>query len=375
MSRPRRRLAPGERPQSALFGRVQGRGWPGRGPIPLTTPQNQLAWAAVPFQALISRAAASAVVLATALAAATASFAETPAPVGAVAAIAPGPVPSPVPAVIHPKIINVPSADDRSPVHATADRDLLLREFPDELVERMWLQDWTDLERAHQFGRLVDVVSDPVGRGIVLRLEGGSRIGELEDDAYKQMLLCRLAKPAAGLLYRIASRLRLIEGEAYQPLEITSLVRTWDYQLRLTDVNPNADRTREGVPPTHVLGLAFDIARTSMSQERQQRIEFLFDQLAVGGELAYYKEGSSNGLMHYHVIALPSADLALARAYDRESQVTVREEVVSQRQRYLPDAPCVMFGSSLEPFSAICSCELPLEVSANSLLAEAPVSR
>jgi len=327
-------------------------------------PQDQLDYTAVPLLALTLPAA-----FAAALVVATAAFAEDPAPAGAAT------VPSPAAAGIHPKIIDVAAADDPSLVHRSDERELLLREFPDDLVERLWLQDWTDLERAYESGRLVDVPSDPLGRGIVLRLEGGSRIGELEDNTYRQLLLCRLAKPAAGLLYRIASRLKLIEGEAYEPLEITSLVRTWDYQLRLTDVNPNADRTREGVPPTHVLGLAFDIARTSMSDERQQRVEFLFDQLAQDGDLAYYKEGSSNGMMHYHVIALPSADVALAGVYESESHLAERQEVARQRQRYLADAPCVTFGSSLEPYSAICSCELPLEVSATNWLAEAPVSR
>jgi hypothetical protein len=270
-----------------------------------------------------------------------------------------------------PKIIEVdPDMGDSAPAHRTADRALLLREFPDDLVERMWIQDWQDLERLYLVGRLVDVPSDPVGRGIELRLEGSSRIGELEDDPYRQRMLLRLTKSAAGLLYRVAARLRLIEGQAYEPLQITSLVRTWDYQLRLTDVNPNADRTREGVPPTHCLGLAFDIARSRMSYERQQRVEFLLDQMARDGELAYYKEGSTNGLMHYHVMALPSADFQLAREYERQSESADRREVALQRHRYQPDAPCVMFGSSLEPFSAICSCELPVEVSAG----DAPIS-
>lgn len=274
-------------------------------------------------------------------------------------------------AVEPPKIIDVdPGMDDPGPSHHTADRSLLLREFPDDLVERMWIQDWQDLERLWQVGRLVDVASDPLGRGIELRLEGGSRIGELEDDPYRQRMLCRLTRPAAGLLYRVAARLRLIEGEAFEPLQITSLVRTWDYQLRLTDVNPNADRTREGVPPTHCLGLAFDIARTQMSYERQQRVERLLDQMALSGELAYYKEGSTNGLMHYHVIALPSAEFQLAREYDRQSDAADRQELAMNRHRYQPEAPCVTFGSSLEPFSAICSCELPVEVSAG----DAPIS-
>lgn len=315
----------------------------------------------MPFQFLI---------LGAALVAATSSFAEEAALSGAAA-----PVPAAAPAVMPPKIIDVPQSEEGSyvPPRDTADRNMLLREFPDDLVESLWIQDWQDLERAYQFGRLVDVPSDPVGRGIVLRLEGASRIGELEEDAYYQTLLCRLARPAAGLLYRIASRLRLMEGEAYEPLQITSLVRTWDYQLRLTDVNPNADRTRDGVPPTHVLGLAFDISRSQMSAARQERLEFLFDQLAHDGELAYYKEGSSNGLRHYHVIALPSAEFALVRNYERESRSADRQQAAELRHHNLPDSPCVTFGSSLEPFSSICSCELTIEASAR-FAGEAPVS-
>ena len=271
-------------------------------------------------------------------------------------------------AVLPPRIIDVaPDIGDLRSRHETADRGLLLLEFPDDLVERMWMQDWQDLERAYAVGRLVDVPSDPEGRGIRLRLDGPSRIGELVDDTYRQMLLCRLTRPAAGLLYRIAARLRLIEGETYQPLEITSLARTWDYQLRLSDVNPNADRTPDGIPPTHVLGVAFDIARSQMSSERQDRIESLFDQLALDGELAYYKEGSTNGLMHYHVIALPSADTELTRDFERTTEVAQRRDASLDRHHYLAEAPCVTFGSSLEPFSAICSCELPLEVSAGAI--------
>ena len=219
-----------------------------------------------------------------------------------------------------------------------------------------------DLERAYRAGRLVDVPSDPEGLGYVLRLDGMSRIGELEDDALKQALLCRLSKPAAGLLFRVASRLRLVEGEAYEPLEITSLVRTWDYQLRLTEVNGNADRTREGVPPTHVLGLAFDIARNRLGPEREKRLEAVLDDLAALGELAFYKEGG--GHETYHVIALPSAADVLARHYERISGEGEKRVEAVARHRGVLDSPCVTFGTSLEPYSSICHCELPVEASA-----------
>jgi len=64
------------------------------------------------------------------------------------------------------------------------------------------------------------------------------------------------------------------------------------------------------------------------------------------------------------VIALPSADVALVRDYERQVYVAERQDEALQRHRYLPEAPCVAFGSALEPFSAICSCELPVEASA-----------
>ena len=249
--------------------------------------------------------------------------------------------------------------------YQSADRATLLREFPESLVEAMWIQDWRDLDQAWRQGRLVDVRSDPAGSGFALRLDGESRIGELEGDAWKQAALCRLTRPAAALLQRVADKVRDQEGAAFVPLEVTSLVRTWDYQLRLGDRNPNADTTREGVPPTHVLGVAFDIARGTMSSERQERIERILDDLAADGELAYYREGSTNGLAHYHVMALPSAETRLVRYLPRVAEPGLAE-ARGERANLRAEAPCVEFGASLEPFSAICSCELPLEAAVPS---------
>ena len=314
--------------------------------MPLTTPPDQLDSRPVPFLPLLFSA-----VLAT-----------TPAPsipLQEGAALPDGSAVAAPIQVAKAKIIDVPSVFS---TRVALERERLLEEFPDSLVEKLWLQDWLDIERATQFGRLVEVKSDPEGFGIVLRLDGASRIGELEDDDLKQRILCRLARPAAGLLYRIAWRLRLIEGESYEPLEVTSLVRTWDYQLRLTEVNSNADRTREGVPPTHVLGLAFDLARSRMSKERQTRLESVLGEFADNGELAYYKEGAGNDT--YHVIALPSAAEDLTRYYEKVTGDAQKRVVANARHRYVPDSPCVMFGSALEPYSAICSCEMPVEASA-----------
>jgi len=260
---------------------------------------------------------------------------------------------------------------------------MLMRELSSEVTQERWIEDFSDLERAYYEGTLVDVPNDPAALGFELRLVGASRIGELEDDPVRQSMLCRVSKPAAGLLYHFADRLRLVEGADYTPLVITSLVRPWEYQQRLAEVNPNADSTRDGVPPTHVLGLAFDIARSGMSSEREERIEALLGELARDGELAFYKEGA--GSETYHVIALPSAGEQLAGYWQRGGgQGVQRHEAVvgrasapdwpddeqmkdelaadgaRERHNYAPISPCVRFGMGLEPYSAICSCEMPL---------------
>lgn len=302
----------------------------------------------------------------------------------------------PSPARIAPKIIDVWQSGSRADFSSgppPPDRGMLLRELSPEVTKELWMEDFADLERAHYEGQLVDVADDPDGLGIRLRLVGLSRIGELEDDPVRQAMLCRVSKPAAGLLYRVAERLRLIEGSAYTPLVITSLVRPWQYQQRLAQVNPNADSTRDGVPPTHVLGLAFDIARAGMSAQRERRIEALLGELARDGELAFYKEGF--GGETYHVIALPSASRQLAAYWDRVSgkgephqvaatrpfyvpfwpepeEIKAEEAPEGPRERhsYAPVSPCVRFGAGLEPYSAICSCEAPLNPEPSTAVAD-----
>jgi hypothetical protein len=115
----------------------------------------------------------------------------------------------------------------------------------------------------------------------------------------------RLAKPAAGLLYRIANYLRETEGSAFMPLPVTSLVRPWSYQKRLMMSNANANTIRAGVPPTHVFGLAFDIPRAQMANDRERRLQKYLDTLADDGTIVYFKEGKAQAT--YHVIAMPAA--------------------------------------------------------------------
>jgi len=184
-------------------------------------------------------------------------------------------------------------------------KDHLARIFTRSLVEELWMEDYADIDRACERGWLVDVPDDPIGLGVSIRKSGNSPVGEKERDPVKRHKLYRLAKPAAGLLYRIAARLREIEGDAFTPLQVTSLVRPWSYQKRLMASNANANTIKAGVPPTHVFGLAFDIPRGDMPAARERRLQAYLDDLAEDGKIVYFKEGRAQAT--YHVIAMPAA--------------------------------------------------------------------
>jgi hypothetical protein len=195
--------------------------------------------------------------------------------------------------------------DAARPRQAESKKEQLARIFTPELVQRLWMEDYDDLDKACERGWLVDVPDDPAGLGISIRKEGNSPVGEKERDLSRRSKLYRLAKPGAGLLYRIAAHLREVEGAAFTPLQVTSLVRPWTYQKRLMASNANANTIRAGVPPTHVFGLAFDIPRADMPNERERRLQRYLDTLAADGTIVYFKEGKAQAT--YHVIAMPAA--------------------------------------------------------------------
>lgn len=185
-------------------------------------------------------------------------------------------------------------------------REQLGRIFTPDLVGELWMEDYADLDAACETGWLVDVPDDPTGLGVSIRKRGRSPVGERESDPVLRAKLYRLAKPAAGLLYRIAAHLKQLEGKAFVPVEVTSLVRPWSYQRRLMRTNPNADVIKAGVPPTHVFGLAFDIPRINLSPRRERALEAYLKVLADQGKIVFFKEG--RGQSTFHVLALPAAN-------------------------------------------------------------------
>lgn len=197
------------------------------------------------------------------------------------------------------------SLESARPRKAETKKEHLARIFTNDLVERLWMEDYDALDAACERGWLVDVPDDPRGLGISIRKSGNSPVGEKERDLTRRAKLYRLAKPGAGLLYRIAAHLRDVEGNSFTPLQVTSLVRPWTYQKKLMASNANANTIRAGVPPTHVFGLAFDIPRADMPAERERRLQRYLDTLAAEGTVVYFKEGKAQAT--YHVIAMPAA--------------------------------------------------------------------
>lgn len=184
-------------------------------------------------------------------------------------------------------------------------KDHLARVFTPTMVERLWMNDYADLDAACERGWLVDVPDDPDGLGIHIRKSGNSPVGEKERDAERRAKLYRLAKPAAGLLYRVAAHLRESEGAAFSPVHVSSLVRPWSYQKKLMASNANANTIKAGVPPTHVFGLAFDLPRGDMSAARHRTLQRYLDSLADAGKIVYFKEGRAQAT--FHIIAMPAA--------------------------------------------------------------------
>jgi hypothetical protein len=205
------------------------------------------------------------------------------------------------------------SLESTGPREDETKKEQLARIFTPEVVQRLWMEDYDDLDKACARGWLVDVPDDPAGLGISIRKEGNSPVGEKEHDLSRRAKMYRLSKPGAGLLYRIANFLRESEGGAFEPLPVSSMVRPWTYQKKLMLSNANANTIRAGVPPTHVFGLAFDIPRRDMTAERQRRLERYLETLTQAGTIVYFKEGKAQST--FHVIALPAAQDELEADY------------------------------------------------------------
>lgn len=173
--------------------------------------------------------------------------------------------------------------------------------FSEQLVEALWIEDREGLDRAWQEGGLVRVDPGHPSFRFHLRTEGAGCIGERLAQASDREQYQGLRKPAAGLLYWLSASVAARLSPEFPGLELTSLVRTWDYQQDLSRVNRDADPSRGGKAPAHVLGLAFDVAVRDLSVGERLVVEEELSALAGLGFVQWLYEPRQRAL---HVVAL-----------------------------------------------------------------------
>ncbi len=196
-------------------------------------------------------------------------------------------------------------------------KEQLWQIFDEETRKLFWLETFASLKTASGRGELVEIADDPAVTCIKLRKIGKWPIAEKEKDVKRKPMYWQLRKPAAGLLYQIAAYMcdaDAVEEVARIPLDITSLVRSWEYQKRLMKTNSTANVGKQGVPPTHVLGLAFDIAWGKMTAERFSRLQQYLEILQEQKKIIYFREQKTQAA--FHVIALPAAHEEFQAYYD-----------------------------------------------------------
>ena len=114
-----------------------------------------------------------------------------------------------------------------------------------------------------------------------------------ERRAFKVRMLCFLRPPARDILLEIA---HAYKTKFNRPLPVTSLIRPEQYQMRLSETNPNA--TKIATPP-HATGLAFDVYNFFMAAGEQDYLMSVIAAMKTSGRVEALRENRD----HIHVFA------------------------------------------------------------------------
>ena len=187
------------------------------------------------------------------------------------------------------------------------------------LMARTMFDDREHLRRALEAGELV-----PLSRqqhfGIEPRLTGRSVIGGLD---LEHQDLYVTARPAAmGMLQEIARRIQ--SG----PVEVTSLVRSREYQRALLGRNANAGTD----VPTHAMGYAVDIGLLFTPMETANELRRVLEEMRAAGRIYFIGERAQ---LTFHIVPVPSRFGEFERAY-AESVLAAEAHAVHDGQ--LPGA-------------------------------------
>jgi hypothetical protein len=142
--------------------------------------------------------------------------------------------------------------------------------------------DGVDLQRAWDDRLLQPLAGDSERLGFAV----DASMGELAAQLGRPHALYRgLREEALALLVYIGTRVRAISG-ASQPLHVTSSVRDDEYQSLLRSTNPEAAQRYS----LHTTGYAFDVRRRYESGAQAQAFQFVLDDLAGRGLIAWVRE-------------------------------------------------------------------------------------
>jgi hypothetical protein len=151
---------------------------------------------------------------------------------------------------------------------------------PADATERF--ADGLDLQRAWDDLVLHPLPQDPARLGFTV----DPSMGELAARLGRPRELYRGLRPEAlAVLVYTGSRVRELSGST-QPLQVTSSVRDDEYQGLLRATNPEATHRYS----LHTTGFAFDVRRRYESGAQAQAFQFVLDDLAARGLIAWVRE-------------------------------------------------------------------------------------
>jgi len=155
-----------------------------------------------------------------------------------------------------------------------------------KLMESFYLNGDQRRELASDYQTLATLAADFSGK--TYNLDDAA-----ERRAFKVRLLSFLRPPARDVLLEIAHD---YQAKFHRPLPVTSLIRPEQYQMRLSEKNPNA--TKIATPP-HATGLAFDVYNFYMTAAEQDYLMSVIAAMKMAGRVEALRENRD----HIHVFA------------------------------------------------------------------------
>jgi len=167
---------------------------------------------------------------------------------------------------------------------------LTIKDVYRPLMHSTVFEDLRHLQRALDSGELVPLSAVELP-SVQPRLSGHSPIAE--KDLEHQHMYLSLRPAAMGMLIDIARRAQ------QHPLEVTSLVRTTEYQRTLMRGNGNANTD----VPTHTMGYAVDIGLKYTSSASAHALRRVLDEMRDAGDIYYIAEANQ---LTFHIVPVPS---------------------------------------------------------------------